>query len=529
MNKKLLFLVLVSLTLLSCQSQGQEEDQEEDQGEEGLRRNASLSSPYVDIGGDAHFPLLVLVWVNVDTSHTAQVQNNDPDFPLSYERPVSEEGFIPIVGLKFGDNNFDLKILDNNSKVVAEHSLTAEIEDQEDIQSWLIVEQAASSNDFSSVHVHAGSEPPFGDPKMPRYRLVVDDMGNIRWVYRWSRKVIGIFRPIMLANIFDNKLYIADKDGIRIVSVDVFGNREVVFNGDEFSTRYVYQVHHDFVVTNKGTLLILANPIKKTFLSPPFNSKRFFQIRSISVEDYIIEVDIETGLLMRGIDLKKIFRTVSLEGPRIEDVSPDNADWLHLNAIHYDSQSDSIIFSGRNQSAVFALDYATSTLKWLFADPANWQNMGDVTSSLLTAPSDYRYHKGQHDVRLDGNRLRFFDNSVSIKDTMGDPIPASKISSRIVEATLDLTRNEVTRVKTYEPKKELFSRLTGGFDFRDDNYLICYCGIIKNSSGKYSKVISEGQVFEIEQGSSGERILLHFRVRGFSYRAEYFDWEEMVK
>ena len=524
-GKKLLFLILLSLSLLNCQSQGQEEEQRV----EGPRSNASLSSPYVDIGTDDRFPLLVRVWVNVDASHTAKVQNNDSDFPLSYDRAVSDEGFIPIVGLEFGDNSFDLEIRDNNSKVVAEHSLTAEIEDRENIYSWLTVEQASSSNDFSSVHLYAGT--PWGKPIDSKYRLVVDDFGKIRWVHRWSGETNrGRSGYVMLSNSIGNKIYILDDEGIRIFSVDVFGNRVLVFDGEKFSEKQDYKVHHDFVITNKETLLALADPIEKA-LRPPDNPPEIF-----SVEDTIIEVDLTTGKLMREIDLKKIFTTISQGRPRLEDVAKSDysqRDWMHLNAIHYDSESNSIILSGRNQSAVFALDYTTGTLKWLFADPENWQNL-EVSSSLITAPNDYRYHKGQHDVRLDGNHLRFFDNSVLIiQDDEENNILAPDTSSRIVEATLDLDNDQVTSVKTYEPKV-IFSQITGGFHFRDDNdnYLICYCGILRNSKGDYpvnfSEVIAEGQIFEIDEGDN-DQTLLHFRVRGVSYRARYFDWEEMVE
>ena len=69
------------------------------------RQAGSMSSPYVEVGEDALFPLLVRVWLNVAPSHTARVVNNDERFPLVYERAVSAEGFVPVVGLAFGDNN----------------------------------------------------------------------------------------------------------------------------------------------------------------------------------------------------------------------------------------------------------------------------------------------------------------------------------------------------------------------------------------------------------------------------------------
>ena len=56
---------------------------------------------------------------------------------------------------------------------------------------------------------------------------------------------------------------------MKIVSVDVFGNREVVFDGEKHSKKHDYKIHHDFVVTDKGTLLALADPIDKKLTTPP--------------------------------------------------------------------------------------------------------------------------------------------------------------------------------------------------------------------------------------------------------------------
>ena len=499
--------------------------------QQALREEGSLSSPYVEVGLDSRFPLLVRVWINADSSHVARVRNNDSSFPLSYERAVSEEGFVPIVGLSFGDNSFDLEILDSNSKRVAKHTLTANIEDLKDIQGWISVDKQATKNDFLSVSVYAGS--PWGDASpTSKHRIVLDDFGKIRWVYSWLGEANrGRGGYAMLGSSVGDRMLIADDEGMKIVSVDVFGNREIIFDGENHSKEHDYKVHHDFVVTDKGTLLVLADPIDKKVATPPANPKIF------SEEDYIIEIDLENGSLLREIDLKEIFPADWRAGPRIEDQSvipPKKFDWMHLNSIDYNSEKSVIVLSGRNQSAVFALDYASGELAWLFSDPEGLGSEdAQVSSRRLSAPQGYRYHKAQHDAWLDGDRLLFFDNATLIKDNDGAYIPPSDVSSRIVEARLDLPNKRVVSVKTYEPKV-IFSKITGGYDFRDDNYLICYCGTMKDVFGNYitdfrnsNGGVAEGQVFEIDKDSGQE--LLHFRIKGVSYRARYFDWQAMVK
>ena len=493
---------------------------------EKLRQAGSLSSPYVEAGADEVFPLLVRVWVNVDPSHTARVSNNDERFPLVYERAVSERGFVPVVGLAFGDNSFDIELRDANGKKVAQHSLRATIEDTEDVQSWIEVHKKPARNDFLSVALTWGSL--FGRVPKQKYFSIVDDLGTVRWVYRWTGDAYrGRAGYSLLSKILDDRILITEDEGVKVVSTDVFGNTKVVFDGESYSKEHDYKVHHGMSLTDKGTLLLIADPIEKGNVPLPKQPK------ILSEEDTILEIDRESGKLLREIDLKKVFAD-NAKRPMLEDqgILPfKKNDWMHLNAIYYDAESETIVLSGRNQSAIFALDYKTGDLAWLFADPEGWPDRSALP--LLAAPRGYRYHRGQHDVRLKSNRLRFFDNAVLLKDGDGGYVPASDTRSRIVEARLDLANKKVTSVTTYAPEN-FFSKITGGYEFRDGKYLLCYCGIMKDVFGKYvndfrnsNGVDGEAQLFEFVQGSDKER--LHFSIKGISYRPRYFDWKEMVK
>ena len=493
--------------------------------QQGIRRGGSLSSPYVEVGLDKRFPLLVRVWVNVDSSHVARVTNNDKSFPLSYERAVSAEGFVPIVGLSFGANSFDLEIVDSNSKRVAHHTLTANIEDSHDVQGWISVTKQAPKNDFLSASVCVGTRP------QPKHCIVLDDFGKIRWVYglavRANRNRTGY---LMLSDSVGNRLFVLDDDGRKVVSVDVFGNRDVVFDGEKHSKEHDYKLHHDFVITDKGTMLALSNHIPKKS-GPYSNQWASWQ------GDRVIEVDLASGSLLREIDLREIFPADWEAGPRLEDyvILPNKkGDWLHLNAVDYSSEKNLIALSARNQSAIFALDYDSGELAWLFSDPEGLGSSDpQVSSRRLSAPPGYRYHKAQHDVKFSGDSLLFFDNATLIKDDDGAYIPPSDVRSRIVEARLDLPNKKVVSVKTYEPQA-VFSKITGGYDFSDDKYLICYCGIMKDVFGSYMTDfrntkgrVEEGQVFEIDKDSGAE--LMHFSIKGISYRVRYFDWQTMVR
>ena len=486
-----------------------------------LRQAGSLASPYVEVGEDMFFPLLVRVWLNVDPSHTARVANNDERFPLVYERAVSAEGFVPVVGLTFGDNSFDIDIRDANGERVAQHSLTALIEDTDDIQGGIEVRKKAAHNDFVSAAIAWGAGPSaLQDSVKTMYYGVIDDFGDVRWLHQ--RK--GISSPwVVFGVLFDRRIFLT-YGAHRIFATDIFGNKEVVFDGKKAShNRGDYYIHHDYTFTDKGTMLMLANPISK---------KREW----LSYDNTIVEVDSNSGKMIREIDVKEslgdIFDVAA--GPKIEDyalISDWKKDWMHLNSIAYDAASKTIVLSGRNQSAVFALDYETGALVWMFADPEGLTKQQRVR--FLEAPEGYVFHKGQHDAQLDGNRLRFFDNAVLVKRKDGSYTDPETTPSRIVEATLDLANKKITEVKTYAPKS-IFAKITSGIDVRNGKYLVCYCGIMKDAFGGYvtDSRNDKGPVVEVELfefGNDGSE-LLHVSIRkGLGFRPRYFDWKEMVE
>ena len=489
---------------------------------QSTREAGSLSSPYVEVGEDEFFPLLVRVWLNVDPSHTARVSNNDERFPLVYDRAVSTEGFVPVVGLTFGDNSFDVEIRDAGGNKVARHRLSARIEDREDVRGGLSVRKKAAHNDFVSAAITWGEGPqtPSERPKT-NYYGVIDDFGDIRWLHR--RRAIS--SPwVVFAILFDRRVFLT-YGGYKIFVADVFGNRKLVFDGKNASSeRGNYRIHHDYTLTDKGTMLMLANPITK-------------EGHYVSHDNVIVEVDLDSGKTTREIDVKDSLGDVFdvKAGPKIEDyalVSKRKRDWMHLNSIAYDAASQTIILSGRNQSAVFALDYETEKLAWIFADPEGLTKQ--QRARFLQAPHGYVFHKGQHDAQLDGNRLRFFDNAVLLKNEDGSYQDPEDTRSRIVEARLDLANKRITSMKTYAAKP-IFSKITGGYDFHDGKYLICYCGIMKDTFGSYitdprndKGFMGEVQLFEFEEGSNHELLHLSFH-KGLSFRPRYFDWLKMVE
>ena len=427
---------------------------------------------------------------------------------------------MPIVGLTFGDNSFDIEIRDAGGNKVALHRLSVRIEDKEDVQGWISVKKKPAHNDFVSAALSWGAGAgTHRNGSKTLYYGVIDDFGDVRWLHRWE----GILSPwVAYGVLFDRRVFLTYGDH-KIFKVDVFGNKRQVVDGKNASSeRGNYRIHHDYTLTDKGTMLVLADPITK-------------EGDKLSFFGSVVEIDLGSGKTTREIDLVDFLSDVFdvKAGPKIEDYAliPDRkSDWMHLNAVFYDAASETILLSGRNQSAVFALNYQTGALEWMFSDPEGLTKQ--QRARFLQAPHGYVFHKGQHDVQLDGNRLRFFDNAVLVKREDGSYVDPEATRSRIVEARLDLANKKITEVRTYAPKP-IFSKITSGQDFRDGKYLICYCGMMKDAFGSYitdprnsAGAVFQTELFEFKEG--GSRELSHVSIRGRSFRPRYFDWKEMV-
>ena len=85
-----------------------------------------------------------------------------------------------------------------------------------------------------------------------------------------------------------------------------------------------------------------------------------------TVEDYIVELDRETGEEVKHFDLKNI---LPMEEGKSENWS--SYDWFHNNSVWYDEATNSITLSGRHQDAVVNIDYETGELNWIIGDSTN--------------------------------------------------------------------------------------------------------------------------------------------------------------
>jgi len=135
-----------------------------------------------------------------------------------------------------------------------------------------------------------------------------------------------------------------------------------------------YGMHHDVTDINGRNLLVNGS-------------------HGDTVEDFIYEIDVETGEIVNRLDLKRVLqRTRTVGFPEVCTV-----DWFHHNSTVY--YNGDIIISGRRQSAVVRLSWPEGELRWILADHIGWSPM--FQKYLLTPVGDYfEWSYGQHDPQI---------------------------------------------------------------------------------------------------------------------------------
>ena len=149
-----------------------------------------------------------------------------------------------------------------------------------------------------------------------------------------------------------------------------------------------YGAHHDVTAIDNGNLLITGS-------------------KGDTIEDFIYELDMETGQIVNTLDLKYV-----LQRTRASKITEHSTiDWFHHNATVYDDGY--IIISGRHQSAVAKLSWPDGKLEWILSDHIGWNPM--FQKYLLTPIGhDFEWSYGQHAPKI----LPDFDNNPDTIDIL---------------------------------------------------------------------------------------------------------------
>ena len=207
--------------------------------------------------------------------------------------------------------------------------------------------------------------------------------------------------------------------------------------------------------------------------------------RENTKQDLLVEIDRNTKEVIKEWDFREIldFNRETV----IDKVSVNHPlDWLHLNSLVYDEESNCIIASSRNQSTVVKFNKDTSEIVWIMAPHYGWCEK--FNKYLLNPIGDnFEWNYAQHTPSLsdDGN-LVIFDNGNFRSYKLEDAVLAHNNYSRAVEYKINEKDMTVEQVWQYgkERGNELYCAYLGAVRIlENDNRLICFGGITKDIFG----------------------------------------------
>lgn len=228
--------------------------------------------------------------------------------------------------------------------------------------------------------------------------------------------------------------------------------------------------HHDYYEMENGNLLVASDD---------FNNS------DGTVEDYIVEIDRESGAVVKSFDLKDI---LNMEDGKSENWT--SYDWFHNNSVWYDKNTNSITLSGRHQDAVINIDYETGKLNWIIGDPTNWSE--EYQKYFFTpVGDDFEWQWSQHAAMIMPEGYVFIlDNGNNKSKNEEDYVKAEDSYTRGVMYKIDTENMTIKQVWEYgkERGSEYYSPYISDVDYIEKDHYIVHSGGISYKDGKVLNV-----------------------------------------
>ena len=395
-------------------------------------------------------PLTALIIFKTETSVSPKVTIEGDDELSTYEYTFDEgtEHYLPIYGL-YPDR--DNTVVVEYGDVRREFTITTEaLPDDFILPTSVDADKDELSNDLY-----------FFTPSSGGYTCAYDVNGDVRWYLT--------INSIWEVNRLDNGHMMLSTERLVNSPYYMTGLYEMDMLGKiykEYSLPGGY--HHDYYEMPNGNLLVASDD---------------FTSGDGTVEDYIVELDRETGEVVKSFDLKDILN--------MEDGKSENwtqYDWFHNNSVWYDEESNSITLSGRHQDAVINIDYVSGDLNWIIGDPTNWSE--EYQKYFFTpVGDDFEWQWSQHAAMITPEGYVFiFDNGNNKSKNEDEYISAEDSYSRGVMYKIDTEEMTIEQVFEYgkERGSEFYSPYISDVDYLDSDHYIIHSGGIVYVDGKNS-------------------------------------------
>ena len=447
----------------------------------------TLDNPNVIVDPYNNSPLTALVIFETAKKEKVKITIEGEDDLTTYTHQFDKEKvhYIPVYGLYAGKENTVVIECGNEKKELK--IKTEELPDDFILPTSVKKEESKLTNDLY-----------FFTPSSGGCTCAYDTNGDVRW-YLTNTATWKIDRLenghllVSTERLVNSPYYLTG-----LYEMDMLGKIYV-----EYSLPGGY--HHDYYEMPNGNLLVASDD---------FNSGKG------TVEDYIVELDRETGKIVKTIDLKDILN--------MEDGKSENwveYDWFHNNSVWYDEKTNSITLSGRHQDAVINIDYDTEKLNWIIGDPTNWS---EEYQKYFFKPvgDDFEWQWSQHAAMITPEGYVFiFDNGNNKSKNEDEYVDAEDSYSRGVMYKIDTEKMTIEQVWEYgkERGSEFYSPYISDVDYLDKDHYIVHSGGIVYVDGKNSnqpagisgadklvsdtvEILNDKVIFEIKLPSNNYRV-----------------------
>ena len=410
----------------------------------------TLENPNVILNPYEISPLTALIIFDTDEEVSPKVTIKGKDELSTYTHTFekSKEHYLPIYGLYPGYENE--VIIECNGKTETIYIQTENLPDDFILPTDVVANKEKLTNDLY-----------FFTPSSNGYTCAYDVNGDVRWYLT--------INALWEINRLENGNLLVSTERLINSPYYMTGLYEMNLLGkiyNEYSLEGGY--HHDYFEMENGNLLIASDDF--------YNEKG-------TVEDYIVELDRNTGKIVKTFDLKDILN--------MQDGKSENwidYDWFHNNSVWYDKQTNSITLSGRHQDAVINIDYDTGKLNWIIGDPTNWSE--EYQKYFFTPIGDnFEWQWSQHAAMITPEGYVFIlDNGNNKSKIKEEYVSAENSYTRGVMYKIDTTDMTIEQVWEYgkERGSSFYSPYISDVDYLAKDHYIVHSGGIVYVDGKNS-------------------------------------------
>ena len=404
----------------------------------------TIDNPNIIINPYGNSPLTALVIFETSeyVSPTVTIKGDDELSTFTHTFDEGKEHYLPIYGL----------YADRDNEVIIEYELGDEI-----VSKSIVITTDKLPDDMAlPVEVISDKEKLTNDlyfftPSSSGYTMAYDVNGDVRWYFTnyalWEINRLENGHLLVSTERLVNSPYYMTG----LYEMDLLGKIYV-----EYSLEGGY--HHDYYELDNGNILVASDDFENEYGT---------------VEDVIVELDRETGEVVKTFDLKNI---LNMTDGQSENWS--SYDWFHNNSVWYDENTNSITLSGRHQDAVINIDYDTGNLNWIIGDSTNWS---EEYQKYFFEPigDDFEWQWSQHAAMITPEGYVFIldngNNKSKIKD---EYVSAQDSYTRGVMYKIDTQDMTIEQVWEYgkERGSEFYSPYISDVDYIDDGHYIVHSG-----------------------------------------------------